>query len=94
VFVKKKRMAAFVVLILGIALFVFALYEKGRVNSAKGNISSGTGMFSGNAVGNMVGEVLQGEASKYDTTLNLMEIGGIILILVGGGMLFYLRKSK
>lgn len=91
---KKKRITAFVVLILGIALFVFSLYEKGRVSEAKGNISSGTGMFSGNAVGNMVGGVLQGEASKYDTTLNLMEIGGIILILVGGGMLFYLRKSK
>ncbi len=91
---KKKRITAFVVLVLGIALFVFSLYEKGRVNEAKGNISSGTGMFSGNAVGNMVGGVLQGEASKYDTTLNLMEIGGIIFILVGGGMLFYLRKSK
>lgn len=91
---KTKRITAFAILIAGIALFLVAVYEKGRVSSAKSNISKGTGMFSGNAVGNAVGGLFQSEAGKYDTTLNFMEMGGIVLILVGGGMLFFLRKSK
>lgn len=92
---KIKRITAFTVLILGIVLFLFAIYEKGRVSNAKSNISKGTGMFSGNAVGNAVGGMLQSEAGQYDTTLKFMEMGGgIILILVGGGMLFFFRKSK
>jgi len=91
---KIKRITAYSAIILGIVLFVFAMYEKGRVSNAKANISSGTSMFSGNAVGNMVGGALQGQASQYDSTIKFMEMGGLVLILVGGGMLFFFRKGK
>ena len=91
---KIKRITAYSAIILGFVLFIVAIYEKGRVSNAKANISSGTSMFSGNAVGNMVGGALQNEASQYDSTIKFMEMGGIVLMLVGGGMLFFFRKSK
>lgn len=91
---KHRRMLAFIAIIVGVVLFVFTMYEKGRVSNAKSNISSGTSMFSGNAVGNMVGGMMQSEAGKYDTTLKFMEMGSIILVLVGVGMLYFFRKTK
>ncbi|MBS0648085.1 MAG: hypothetical protein JSS10_02535 [Verrucomicrobia bacterium] len=91
---KHKRKLAFILIIVGVVLFIFTMYEKGRVSSAKSDIRSGTSMFSGNAVGNMVGGVLQNEAGKYDTTLKFMEMGSIILMIVGAGMFFVFRKTK
>jgi hypothetical protein len=91
---KTKKIAGLVVLLLGVVLFIFAMYEKGRVNNAKGSISRGSSMFSGNAVGNAVGGVLEGEAGKYDTPIMLCEIGGIILIVLGGGILYFGRKKR
>ena len=91
---KHRRAIAFLAIIVGVILFIFTMYEKGRVSNAKADISSGSRMFSGNAVGNVVGGMLQSEAGKYDTTLKFMEMGSIILIIVGGGLLFYFRKSK
>ena len=51
-------------------------------------------MFSGNAVGNAVGGVLEGQAGKYDTPVMLCEIGGIVLIVLGGGILYFSRKKR
>jgi hypothetical protein len=91
---KIKRMTGFVVLAAGVVLFIFALYEQHRVGNAKESISRGTSMFSGNAVGNAAGGFLEGQAGKYDTTLRICEIGGIILIIAGGGILYFGRKKR
>ncbi len=83
-----------VVLLAGVALFIFAKYEQHRVGDAKGMFSRGTSMFSGNAVGNSIGGYVEGNLSQYDTPLKLCEIGGLILIVLGAGVLYFARKKK
>ena len=91
---KSKKLGGVVVLAIGVVLFIFAVYEKSRVNSAKAGISRGTSMFSGNPAGNAGGGYMEGEASKYDTTLMLCQIGGIALIVIGGYMVYKFRKHR
>jgi hypothetical protein len=91
---KKVKVAGLVVLLAGVFLFVFAKYEQYRVGNAKSSINRGTSMFSGNAVGSGVGRVLVGEASQYDTPLKLCSIGGIILVVLGAGILYFGRKKR
>lgn len=91
---KSKKLGGLVVLAIGVVLFIFSMYEKSRVNSAKSSISRGTSMFSGNAVGNAAGGYMEGQASKYDTTLMLCQVGGIVLIIIGGGMVYWFRRKR
>jgi hypothetical protein len=91
---KSKKNSGLVVLIIGVALFIFAKYEQHRVGSAKQMIGRGTSLFSGNAVGSGVGRILEGKASQYDTTLMLCEIGGLILVILGAGILYVGRKKR
>ena len=90
----KKKVAGVVVLLAGVLLFVFAKYEMYRVGDAKASFGRGTSMFSGNAVGNSVGGYVEGRLSQYDTPLKLCEIGGLILIVLGAGILYFSRKKK
>jgi uncharacterized protein YjeT (DUF2065 family) len=90
----KKKLAGLVVLLAGVVLFIFAKYEQHRVGNAKSSVGRGTSMFSGNAVGNSVGGYAQGQLSQYDTPLKLCEIGGLVLIVLGAGILYFSRKKK
>jgi hypothetical protein len=90
----KKKVMGLVILLAGAALFIFAKYEQHRVGNAKGTFERGTSMFSGNAVGNSVNGYVQGELSQYDTPLKLCEIGGLILIVLGAGVLYFSCKKK
>ncbi len=90
----KKKLAGLVVLLAGVVLFIFAKYEQHRVGNAKSSVSRGTSMFSGNAVGSAVGGVVEGKLSEYDTPLKLCEIGGLVLIVLGAGVLYFARKKK
>ena len=90
----RKKVIGLVALLAGIVLFIFAKYEQHRVGSAKALFGRGTSMFSGNAVGGAVGGVIEGKLSEYDTTLMLCEIGGIALIVLGTGVLYFSRKKK
>jgi hypothetical protein len=91
---KSKKIAALVVLIAGVALFIFSMVEKSRVNSANSSISKGSSMFSGNKAANSIGDYLHGEANQYNTTLMICQVSGIILIIVGGGMFYFFRKKR
>lgn len=90
----KKKIIGLVALLAGVVLFIFAKYEQHRVGSSKAMFGRGTSMFSGSAAGDAVGGYMQGELSKYDTTLMICEIGGIILIVLGAGVLYFARKKK
>ena len=90
----QKKGIGIILLIIGIVAFWFAVYEKGRVARAKSAISKGSELFSNNAFGGAIGETLESKASQYDTPLTLIEIGGIILAVVGGGMLLFCKGKK
>jgi hypothetical protein len=87
----KKRIGA-VVLVIGVVLFVFSMIAKSKIMNAKSEVNQDTSYFSGNPVGNAVGGVLKGQASKYDTMVMLCELGGIALFVIGGAMIFFYRK--
>ncbi len=90
----RKKVIGLVVLLAGVVLFIFAKYEQNRVGNAKGTFGRGSSMFSGNAVGSSVNGYVQGQLSQYDTQLKLCEIGGIILMVLGAGVLYFARKKK
>ncbi len=90
----RKKIIGLVVLLAGVVLFIFAKYEQHRVGNAKSSFSRGTSMFSGNAVGSAAGGVIEGNLSQYDTSLKLCEIGGIVLVVLGAGILYFSRKKK
>jgi hypothetical protein len=90
----RKKIIGLVALLAGVVLFIFAKYEQHRVGSAKALFGRGTSMFSGNAVGGAVGGMVQGNLSQYDTILMLCEIGGIVLIVLGAGVMYFGRKKK
>jgi len=92
-FKSKKKLTGLVLLLAGVVLFIFAKYEINRVGNAKAMVSRGTGMFSGNAAG-AVGNYAEGKLSAYDAPLMLCEIGGIVLVVLGAGMLYFGRKKK
>ncbi len=91
---KSKKLGGLVVLAIGVVLLIFSMYEKSRVNSTKSTIGHGSGMFSGEPVGGAVSGYMQGQASRYDTMLMLCQIGGIALIIIGGGMIYWFRKKR
>ena len=91
---KVQKIVSLVVLLVGIAAIVYALYAKGRIASAKGDVSTATGLMPKNAMGEMVGGVMNSKASQYDTTVQYLFIGGIVLAIVGGLGLIYCGKCK
>ncbi|HEX2579558.1 MAG TPA: hypothetical protein VHK67_04055 [Rhabdochlamydiaceae bacterium] len=93
-FKSKKKLTGLVLLLAGVVLFIFAKYEINRVGNAKEMVSRGTSMFSGNAAGSAVDSYAQGKLSAYDAPLMLCEIGGIVLIVLGAGMIYFGRKKS
>ena len=86
-----NRMISIVLLALGIISILLSIYITHRVNEAKGEIGAVTGLFSH---GEIVGNQLDKKADAYMPMAHVTRIGGIILILAGGGLLFYSLRKK
>ncbi len=91
---KSKKITGLVVLIIGVVLIIVSMYAKYRIGEIKGEVHQGTSLMSGNRVGKEIGNVIEGKASAYDTTVQLCLIGGIILVVVGGGIMLFSGKRK
>ncbi len=89
-----KRISGLVIFLIGIVLVIFAVYNKNRVNEAKGSISKGTSLFGNNPVGNTAGGVLEGQLSQYDTPLKICLYGGVALVIIGGGVMIFCKRSR
>ncbi len=88
-----KRMAGIVVLILGIAMIIYAVHSMNRIAEAKGTANAITSPFSGNPVGKIVHEAAEQETSKYDTTVMVLLISGIVLTVAGCGIALLCPKK-
>ena len=88
-----KRIIGLIILIGGIALIIFAVHSMNRISSAKHDVNALTSPFSQNPVGNVVGGVMKGQASKYDKEVFWCLVGGIVLAVVGAGMAICCRCS-
>ncbi len=91
---KVRRIVSLVVLIVGVAAIAYALYAKGRIANAKGEVNTASGFLPKNAMGEMVGGKMSSEASQYDTTVQYLFIGGIVLAIAGGLSLVFCCKCK
>jgi uncharacterized membrane protein HdeD (DUF308 family) len=93
-----KKAIGLLILIVGIILVIFAVYNKARVAAAKEKIATGKQMsesfFPKNPASEVVGGKMQAMASQYDEPLKWILIGGVVLIVIGGGMLIFGRKRK
>lgn len=91
----KKRITGLVIFIIGIALIVFSLIVKSRMNAAEGNIGHIThSPFGENKGTNMVGGVLEGKVAEYQPLFIWSLVGGIVLAVIGGGMLICCRSQR
>lgn len=96
----RKRIVGLILLILGIIAVIYANHQKGRVARAKQDIHEGSNVFSigGNSVAEGVGSKIEGslqaKASQYDAPLMWIQIGGIVVGVIGIGMLFCGCKKR
>jgi drug/metabolite transporter (DMT)-like permease len=90
----KKMITGLVVLALGVLATIYAVHSMNRISSAKSDVNALTSPFSGSGVGKAAGNVLKGEASKYDTKVTVLLVGGIVLIIIGGGLIIAARKKR
>ncbi|HEY2811166.1 MAG TPA: hypothetical protein VGJ00_07260 [Rhabdochlamydiaceae bacterium] len=89
-----KRIVGCVVLIVGIVLIIFSVYEMNRISRAKGAIHTLSSPFSGSSAGKTAGHVMEGKASQYDTPVMILLIGGIACTVVGGYLVLFCKKKK
>jgi uncharacterized membrane protein len=89
-----KRIAGIVVLIIGIVLVIFAVYNQNRVTQAKSTINEGSGYFGNSEGGSMAKGFLEGKAGQYDTTLKICLYAGVALVIIGGAVTLFSKKRS
>jgi hypothetical protein len=90
----RKKITGLVLLIIGVILIAYSMNARSRIAAAKSGIHELTSPFSGSSAGQSIGDVMEGKASQYDTTVMLMLIGGIALVVIGGCTFFLGKKRR
>jgi len=85
--------------VLGVLALVFSFYIKGQVDAEMGKVRSVTSPLSQTgAGGRMASGAIEArassEASDYLQAAEFLRVGGVILIIVGGALAYFLRKKK
>lgn len=88
-----KRITGLVAIIIGVIVLIFALYARGRVAEARGEVGRGSSFLPNNAVGKGISGALEGKLSAYDIPIMLGMVGGAILIVVGAGLMYRYRRK-
>ena len=100
---KKKRMFGIGSIVAGAVLIVFSMIIKGKVSEGEGQIAQaerGQGLLNkspytkpfGDRMGAKIGEG-KDDIAYYTKVANILMGAGIVLIVVGGGSMFFVRKS-
>ncbi|MBS0605212.1 MAG: hypothetical protein JSS60_09300 [Verrucomicrobia bacterium] len=89
---KAKKIAGIVLIIIGIVVFLLAMYAKSRVAEAKQNVQKTSGMFSENPVNKQIGGALEKQISHYDAPIMWTMIGGIVVFVIGVGTLVMCKR--
>lgn len=87
-----KKITGVVAIIIGVIVLIFALYVRGRVAEAKGQVSKGSSFLPDNAVDRGITGALEGKLSAYDIPIMIGLVGGIVLIVVGAGIIYRYRR--
>lgn len=84
-----KHYVGIIVLIVGVALFLFAQNTAARIAEAKEGIQTATSPLSSNPIGRAIGKSIESKASAYDDTVKMLKIGGIAFIVIGAGLVVF-----
>jgi hypothetical protein len=80
--------------ILGIVVILGSTYLIKKIGLAKKALGDVVSPLSKNPLGNMVGGVMQKEASQYDSFVVGLLILGVILLAGGLAMTYFLRRCR
>jgi hypothetical protein len=87
-----KRTTGLIAIVIGVIVLILALYVRGRVAEAKGEVSKGSSMLPDNAIDRGITGALEGKLSAYDIPIVIGLIGGVVLIIVGAGIMYRYRR--
>lgn len=87
-----KRVIGIIVLVLGLFLIAFSAYAKMRIGEAKKLVQEATSPLASNHIGKMLGGAVVEKAAQYDQIVLFSLVGGILLSVVGGSVIFYCKK--
>lgn len=95
----QKRTLALVAIVIGVILIVFAANGMHRADEAKSSIDHFTGFFTNstgiwNSVIEFFGGAAHKEASKYDITLRIFLIAGVVMLVSGIWAIFHYKKRQ
>lgn len=91
-----KKIVAIVILVVGILAIGYAVYNMKRLARARHTVqavSKIAGPYGEKPVGKVLGSAVDAQLHKYDSQVMLLLVGGIVLTVVGGGILFLNRKN-
>jgi LPXTG-motif cell wall-anchored protein len=80
--------------ILGVVVILGSSYLMKKIGLAKKALGEAVSPFSKNPLGNMVGDVMQKGASQYDSFVVGLLILGVILLVGGLAMTYFLRRRR
>lgn len=94
----RKRIAGFIILILGVILFILSVDAAKQIADANNLSTSISNFFEHNTTWNPIikffGGEVQEEIEYYSTLTLIIQIGGVVLTALGAVMVFVYRKKK
>lgn len=94
----RKRIIGFILLIIGIILFIISVHAAQKIAEANNLSTSISNAFEHNSTWNPIIKFFGGKAQEdidYYSTVNLIiQIGGVVLTAIGAVMIFVYRKKK
>ena len=95
----QKRTLAAIAIVIGAIFIVFAANGMHRAEEAKSSIDHFTGFFTNstgvwNSVIEFFGGTAHKEASKYDSTLRIFMIVGIVMVVSGIWVIFHYKNRQ
>ena len=88
---KKQWIGAFVAFV-GVLAIGYSINAMNRIEKVKEKANFFTRPTGNNPIGRTVNSKVQQKAHGYETQVKFLMIGGVMLILVGGGAVYFLRK--
>ncbi len=89
-----KQAIGLIVLLAGVTALCFGFYGRSRMSSARRDIDTATGFIPENRVKGAVSGALHGEVDKYKGQVTALFVGGVILIIGGGALMYFGRKKR
>lgn len=93
-----KRITGVIAAVIGIVLIIISMYIKSKVAAATEGASAAAGLFSMSkyteGAGSKITEMTAAETKAYIVIANVMQYGGIALVVLGGLVVIFGKKKK